>query len=397
MKIALVRGKYLNNFEGQNYVFYDKDIKITGLSSYKPIHNKYPFPVIKLKSISDLGDWKILEKFRIWKKIIKFLANRILGDDQILFGLEKLSSRFDIFQTADPHYYYSYQLARLRKKRLIHKLIVTSWETIPFNNETIAKKKYIKRYTLNQADHFICYTNRAKKALIKEGVNRKKIDIVRLGVDLKKFKIKRSNRIGGEAKLNINKKKNQLTILFVGRLVEEKGVMDLYNAFKKVKRQMPKVKEYNLKLKIIGQGKLKKKLERLIKKDNLQGSVFIKNKRYGQMPEVYQQADIFVIPSKTTKTWEEQYGMVLIEAMACGLAIIGYQSGAIPELLDKAGVLIKEGETNDLKEKLQLLVESDKYRKKLSFLSALRAKKFFDSRRTALQIKKIYQKLVDKQ
>ena len=62
----------------------------------------------------------------------------------MLFGLDKLSNKFDVFHTADPHYYYSYQLAKLRKKNLIKTLIATSWETIPFNNESIGKKKLIK-------------------------------------------------------------------------------------------------------------------------------------------------------------------------------------------------------------------------------------------------------------
>ena len=179
IKVALVRGKYLNNFEGQNYIFNKKEIELTGISSLCPIHGNFPFPLIKLPSLADLGN----------SRLLKFVTNRTLGDGQILFGLEKLVDEFDIFHTADPHYYYSYQLAKLKERGLIKKLIVTSWEIIPFNNETVKKKKEIKRFVLKQADYFICYTNKAKECLIKEGVDERKIEVVRLGVDLDKFKI----------------------------------------------------------------------------------------------------------------------------------------------------------------------------------------------------------------
>ena len=141
IKVGFIRGKYLNNFEGQNYLFPKRDIQFTAVSSRYPLNNKFPFPVIKLASPLDIP---------MFQQGIKFFANRLLGDSQMLFGLEKLYDRFDIFHTADPHYYYTFQLAKLRKKRLIKKLISTSWETIPFNNETVLKKKQIKYFSLKQ-------------------------------------------------------------------------------------------------------------------------------------------------------------------------------------------------------------------------------------------------------
>ena len=123
--VCFVRGKYLNNFEGQNYLFKQNEIKFTAVSSLFPLNRHFPFSVKKLPSLAD---------FPFFGREIKYLSNRLLGDLQILYGLENIANKFDIFHTADPHYYYSYQLAKLRKRNLIKKLIVTSWETIPFNN-----------------------------------------------------------------------------------------------------------------------------------------------------------------------------------------------------------------------------------------------------------------------
>lgn len=342
IRVALVRGKYLNNFEGQNYLF-KNNIDLTAIASIKPIHYNFPFKLINLPSLADLP----------LGRVGKFVANRTLGDTQILFGLERFKSKFQIFHTADPHYFYSYQLAKLRSKKMIRTLVSTSWETIPFNNEGTVRKKYVKNFTKKYTDLFICYSRKAKNCLIKEGVSENKIKIVKLGVNLNKFNVK-------SGKLKVKRK--VITLLFVGRWVEEKGIKDLHEAYKKVK-------SYNLKLKIV------------------------EKKDYEEMPEIYRSADIFIMPSKTTKTWEEQYGMVLIEAMASGLPIVAYNSGVIAENLGDAGILIKEGDVNGLCNAILRLSNDKDLRLKLGTMGRRRAEKYFDSRKTAQKIARIYENI----
>ncbi|OGK25248.1 hypothetical protein A3F58_01775 [Candidatus Roizmanbacteria bacterium RIFCSPHIGHO2_12_FULL_37_9b] len=377
IKVCFIRGKYLNNFEGQNYLFNRKDIQFTAVSSLFPLHRRFPFPVQKLTSPVDLP---------FFNRGIKYLGNRILGDSHMLFGLDELSNKFDVFHTADPHYYYSYQLAKLRKKNLIKTLIATSWETIPFNNESIGKKKLIKHFSLKHIDYFICHTEKAKKTLIAEGVNGRKIELVRLGVDLTRFKP------------NFVNNKN-ITILFVGRLVEEKGILDLYEAYKNIKYQISNLKSLPrwqagktkiLKLRIVGDGPLRDYLLDHIELDKLIDNVTIEQKDYEEMPKVYEEADIFVLPSKRTNTWEEQYGMVLVEAMASGLPIIAYNTGVIPEIVGSAGVLIKEGDRKNLFTSIKHLINVGEHRDKLGKMGRKRAEKEFDAKKTANKIKDIY-------
>ncbi len=380
INVALVRGKYLNNFEGQNYVFDRNKIRLTGIASFTPIHSSFPFPIRKLPSLSDLGDLGP----EIVKKGLKFVANRILGDSQILWGLESVASQFDIFHTADPHYYYSYQLAKLRAQTKIKYLISTSWETIPFNNETIDKKQRIKHFVLAQVDRFICYTQKAKHALMEEGVNENKIAVVRLGVNLSRFqyqisKIPTSSRLRGTSK--------NLTILFVGRLVPEKGILDLYETFKEINKAQ---------LKLVGDGPLKRALTQKVKNDGLEHKVWIETKSYEQMPQVYQDADVLVLPSKRTKTWEEQYGMVLVEAMASGLPIIAYDTGAIREIVGDSALLVRENDQKGLSASISRLIESQTLRLKLGTMGRMRAEKLFDRRKTAHEIAEIYQSLIKK-
>ena len=141
MKVAFVRGAYLNNFEGQNYNLDKKTFQISGYSSLWPIDSHVPFSVIKLPSPADL------QKFPLCNKPIKYIANRTLGDSQLLWRLESHIQDADIVHVADPHYFYAYQAAVLKAHGQIKKLVSTWWETIPFNNESVSAKKRIKKYT----------------------------------------------------------------------------------------------------------------------------------------------------------------------------------------------------------------------------------------------------------
>lgn len=373
IKVAFVRGSHMNAFEGQNYMM-GGEVKLTGISSKYPIESEMPFPTIRLLSVADLERIPIIGNTAYFETNLKRVMNRLIGDKQILFGLEKLASQFDIFHTADPHYYYSYQLARLRKEGKIKRLVSTSWETIPFNNESVDQKKKIKYETMEQIDQYICYTKRAAKCLIDEGVEKKRIAVFPIGVDITLFKPKQPDRLP--------KKRNPI-VLFVGRLVEEKGILDLYEV---VRKNMFS----NVKLRIIGNGPLQPMLKELIRENRLEGAVSVEEKSYSAMPEVYREADIFVLPSKTTKTWEEQYGMVLIEAMASGLPVVAYKSGAIPEVVGKAGMLVKEGNKEELARGLKKILDDRIYRQELGTMGRERAEKYFDSKKTAHLLQKIY-------
>ena len=86
--------------------------------------------------------------------------------------------------------------------------------------------------------------------------------------------------------------------------------------------------------------------------------------------------------------------MVLVEAMASGLPIVAYQSGAIPEIVGNAGILIKEGDRKNLAASIKRLCETKELRDKLGKIGRARAEKYFDAKKTAKQIAKLYMKLL---
>ena len=363
IKVALVRGNYLNKSEWQNYAIKSKSIKVDPISSLNTIH--YFKNSIKLLSLADINS----------SKYSKYIFNRLIGDNQVLFRLDKTVQKHNILHTADPHYYYSYQLAKIKNNR---PLISTYWETIPFNNEKMQKKKLIKNFTMNNTDLFICHTQKAKRCIETEGYSNKRIKVIPLGVDLNRFKVRK------------NKDSKIKTILYVGRLVEEKGVLDLYEAFKiSVKSSTNK-----LRLIFVGNGPLKNIIYQKSKKDGLNEIVQITQKSYDSIHKTYNKADIFVLPSRKTKTWEEQYGMVLIEALASGLPVIAYDTGAITEVLDGKGILVDEGNIDKLSEKIIYLVNNKEKAIRIGLEGRKLAENKYNCINYQTKITNIYQSLI---
>ena len=164
----------------------------------------------------------------------------------------------------------------------------------------------------------------------------------------------------------------------------------MYDAFKSFLSRI----SYKVSLRIIGSGPLKNKLRAMIRQDGLENHISLESKKYEEMSSVYRTADIFVLPSKRTKTWEEQYGMVLVEAMASGIPIVATRSGSIPEIVADAAILVGESDRQKLAQAILGLTEDEPKRQRLGRMGRERAEKYFDSRKTAKAIGRIYKRLM---
>jgi glycosyltransferase involved in cell wall biosynthesis len=115
---------------------------------------------------------------------------------------------------------------------------------------------------------------------------------------------------------------------FCGRLVPEKGLDELYQAVRRLRQA-----DRHVHLAVLGDGPL---AEPLVKGGESWLHLFPPRPHF-KIPPFMQSLDLFVLPSKPlrkkNRLWEEQFGHVLIEAMACGVPTIGSSSGAIPEVL----------------------------------------------------------------
>jgi len=83
------------------------------------------------------------------------------------------------------------------------------------------------------------------------------------------------------------------------------------------------------------------------------------------MVEFYRSLDIFVLPSRTESNWKEQFGRVLIEAMACAVCVVGSDSGEIPHVVGMAGAITPENNVDELRQQLQRLIDDAPQRDRL--------------------------------
>ena len=214
------------------------------------------------------------------------------------------------------------------------------------------------KFVIRHAD--ICTANSratAQKALQMTAC--RNLMIIPMGVDLNDFK--KSTEVGDlKKKLRLDGE----VILSVGRLIDLKGTDYLIKALPKVLLRFPQTKAL-----IIGSGPQKSYLLNLAKELHIKDSVvFIGQIPHSQMAKYYSLADVFVLPSITSKMGEtEGFGVVLLEAMACGLPVIGSDTGGIPDIIKngETGLLFRQKESPDLANQIIRLLTDEDLRKKM--------------------------------
>jgi glycosyltransferase involved in cell wall biosynthesis len=88
----------------------------------------------------------------------------------------------------------------------------------------------------------------------------------------------------------------------------------------------------------------------------------------------------------------EQFGYVLIEAMACGKPVVASRCGAIPEIVidNETGFLVEPGNINELTEKISLLISDNKLRETMGYKGRIRVERYFSYEAVIPKIKKLY-------
>jgi len=128
---------------------------------------------------------------------------------------------------------------------------------------------------------------------------------------------------------------NHFTVGYVGRLVEEKGLADMVDALESLDDQVE--------LLFVGSGPMEQALEARAAEIGRSDSVRIMQSRpLEALPSIMNAIDVLALPSRTTPSWKEQYGRVIIEAHACGTPVIGSNSGAIPDVVGDGGLVVPE-------------------------------------------------------
>jgi glycosyltransferase involved in cell wall biosynthesis len=129
--------------------------------------------------------------------------------------------------------------------------------------------------------------------------------------------------------------KSSLRIGYVGRLIEEKGLDDALDALAQTGA--------GVSLAIMGEGPYERMLRQRIVELGLESKVTIRGwDRPAAVGEFMRSLDLMILLTRTTKSVREQFGRVIVESQACGVAVIGSQCGAIPDVIGDGGWIIPE-------------------------------------------------------
>lgn len=151
-------------------------------------------------------------------------------------------------------------------------------------------------------------------------------------------------------------------IIYVGRIIEEKGLMTLLKAFSRLSHHFPQWH-----LRIVGSGTFEKYLiDYALSKKLLQRVEFQPPVSHEKIAEILRTAEILVLPSLDTPYWREQFGHVLIEAMASHVCVVGSNAGEMPNVIGEGGIIFPQGDEQALYEILKKLISDASLRADLA-------------------------------
>ncbi len=284
-----------------------------------------------------------------------FRLNRFHGAT-FLYGLQVLklirSFKPDIIHLEEE----PYSLAALEVilfRMLMHrksKLIFFTWQNIykkyvpPFN--------LIEKLSLSCADGALAGNEEAVDVLKAKGFDKPIRVIPQIGVD--------GSALNG--KIKEKKPKDTKKIIgYIGRLEYPKGIDILMKAVANL--------NIDCELWLIGNGTYLDDILQMADELKIKERLRVhQNIPHRDIPVYMRSMDVLVLPSRTGKGWKEQFGRVLVEAMSCGVPVIGSNSGAIPEVIGNAGLIFPENSVDKLHQELCRMLTDEHLRVRLAKL-----------------------------
>lgn len=252
-------------------------------------------------------------------------------------------------------------------------VIMPVFENRPLTDKLSPAKRVLVRLLIKRLDRhidsYITLNDGARRLLKNIGIPSAKINKLlwgSWGINLTEFKL--IPQVESIKYKTINKGSN---IIFLGRVSLAKGIPMLVDAFRAVRASTP-----GATLTIAG---LAGDAMDAVKGDAITYLGPLKNT---DVPEYLRTGTVLVMPSQTTKEWEEQVGMVGLQSLACGTPVITTNSGAIPEYFKngEGAVIIDEKDTDALVTSLKQFVSDPAYRARQSKKGREYIEKNFDVR-----------------
>jgi len=246
--------------------------------------------------------------------------------------------------------------------------------------------RWFELHNFRHAAHAIAGNHEAASVLRAKGYTGAVSVIPQFGVDPDIFSpSEQASEIGDQV---LETRDQVLAIGYAGGLVAEKGVDLLLQA-------VAGLGIGDWALVIAGQGSEKARLQALAAELGIAGRVsFLGRFPSTQMVDFYRSLDVLVVPSRTRPNWKEQFGRVLVEAMACGVVVVGSDSGAIPRVVGEAGLIFPEGDVAALRERLARLLGDAQLRAELAQSGRQRVLANYTQAQVAAATFQVYQEML---
>jgi glycosyltransferase involved in cell wall biosynthesis len=385
-KIAILRGKNLNKWDMQMYEPLLEDFEMV---AFKPPRNRFDVQALKLP-LHELSDGEnmlreLAHPIGTIKRIRKYGG---YGNHFYFELLRRKLAGYDVVHVAETYTNYANTAACL-KPSLGYKLVTTVWENIPFKFMDSPGELRSRPHIVPMIDKFIAVSELAKKALLTENILEDKIEVIYPGIDTALFK-----PAGPDLELlqKLGCRRDDFLMLIAGQ-INQKGIYELLEA-----ARMLKANENSKRFKCVVVGALKnsKTFEKLIGMYGLWGKFVIAGHvLYQDLPRFYNSVDVLILPSTEEKDWQEQFGTMFAEVMACKKPVISMHCGAIPEIVGKGGLFAIPGDSQSLYELLTRVMSDARLRIKLAENGYKRAMEHFDARRQSEKIKNVYLEVMD--
>jgi len=270
------------------------------------------------------------------------------------------------------------------------KNVFFTWWNLPYQLKFPVS--LLETYNLKYTDGIVVGNQDGADILREHGYNGPIKVMPQLGVDEQLFKPDPQP----ELKAELGIKEDEFVVGFVGRFVEEKGLLTLAKA-------LAGLKDYAWKWLLLGRGELRSQLLEMATtlgfKDRL---ILVESVPHDQVQRYINLMNTLVLPPETTykfKTltaagWKEQFGHVLIEAMACQVPVIGSDSGEIPYVIKDTGLVFPEGNIEALQQCLRQLFEQPELAKALGQKGYERAMTHYTNTALAQESLAFYQQLL---
>lgn len=245
--------------------------------------------------------------------------------------------------------------------------------------------RWFERYAHKRAAAAIAGSEGAASVLEAKGCRCPIRVIPQFGVDPREYTPPRS---GSATRVRAPTEQGPFRVGYVGRLVPAKGVDLLVEALAGLETPWA--------LEIVGDGPARPGLERQVERLSAAERVRFRSWLDGSLlPDFYSGLDALVLPSRSTPRWVEQFGRVLIEAMACGVACVGAASGEIPNVLGEAGLTFPENDAAALRDRLELLAGKPDERARLSAAGRRRVLERFTMQHIASATVRLYREVLE--